>query len=485
MRTDATITDFAGPQPLATGSGTRRLLNNRVLVIAGVAGALSLATANPLMTLFSVVVAVSLIASLWRPGEPPVLLFACGIQWLQVTTVLHYANFAGADLVTAAGGTHLQWAVGLGLCGLAVLAFGAFLALRGADTAAADAAEREAAVSSPRRIFIAYLAAFVFVSLLKLVAGRVPGLAQVLGSAIAIRWMFLFLLCYVVLQRRRDYVLLWAVTAFEFGVGLLAFFSGFKSVFFLLIVALLAARQFWTARRVMLGCFVCVALVLSSIIWSAIKEEYREFLNLGLRSQQVLVPIPDRIDKLNELLSGLTNEGFFQGVDTLIARVGYVTYFALAIDNVPDRIPHENGRLWAEAVKHVLAPRMFFPDKPIIDDSERTTLYTGVLVAGAEQGASISIGYMGESYIDYGPVWMFVPIFLMGLVYGLIYRFFVSRAKVKMIGFAAATSVLLFAVYNFETSNVKLIGGIMMSFIVATAFLFIAESYVARAIREK
>src|ERR1700726_1300726 len=60
--------------------------------------------ANPPLTVSSVVVAAILPLLLWRPGEPPVLLFCCALQWLQVTTVLHYANFAGANLVSAFGG---------------------------------------------------------------------------------------------------------------------------------------------------------------------------------------------------------------------------------------------------------------------------------------------------------------------------------------------------------------------------------------------
>src|SRR5205814_3724135 len=110
-------------------------------------------------------------------------------------------------------------------------------------------------------------------------------------------------------------------------------------------------------------------------------------------------------------------------------------------------MPYENGRLWFDAVKHVFTPRAFFPGKGIIDDSARTTYYTGVLVAGLEQGTSISIGYMGESYIDFGPIGMFVPIFFLGLLYGYIYRLFAKHARYKVIGLAVATSTLLFSAY--------------------------------------
>ncbi len=78
-------------------------------------------------------------------------------------------------------------------------------------------------------------------------------------------------------------------------------------------------------------------------------------------------------------------------------------------------------------------PRFLFPDKPVLDDSERTRTYTGMNVAGMEQGTSIGIGYIGESYVDFGPVKMFAPIFLLGLLYGLIYRFFVTKTRYTLL----------------------------------------------------
>src|SRR5204863_3861183 len=131
----------------------------------------------------------------------------------------------------------------------------------------------------------------------------------------------------------------------------------------------------------------------------------------------------------------------------------YVKFFALTIENVPANIPYENGTLWLGTVNHVLMPRFLFPNKPAIHDSERTRYYTGIKVAGPEEGTSIGIGYMAESYVDFGPVGMFVPILFLGMLYGLIYRFFVHRYPVKVVGFAMATSVLIFRAYNLETSN--------------------------------
>src|SRR5205823_12744106 len=116
---------------------------------------------------------------------------------------------------------------------------------------------------------------------------------------------------------------------------------------------------------------------------------------------------------------------------------------------------------------HVFTPRFLFPDKPALDDSERTRLYTGLQVAGMEAGTSIGIGYVGESYVDYGPLGMFAPIFLLGALYGLINRFFVTRTRYKLLGSALAVSILVFNAYEIETSNIKLVGGVIAAALVA------------------
>src|SRR5205814_5129677 len=172
------------------------------------------------------------------------------------------------------------------------------------------------------------------------------------------------------------------------------------------------------------------------------------------------ITVERKFGKLADLVESVTWDNFTDGIDALILRVSYVNFFALTLENVPARVPYENGELWGGSVMHVLTPRFLFPDKPALDDSERTRLYTGVQVSGIESGTSIGIGYVGESYIDYGPVWMFAPIVLLGVLYGLINRFFLTRTRYKLLGAALSVSVLIFSAYEIETSNVKLVGGV-------------------------
>jgi hypothetical protein len=88
-----------------------------------------------------------------------------------------------------------------------------------------------------------------------------------------------------------------------------------------------------------------------------------------------------------------------------------------------------------------------------------------------ESNTSIGIGYVGESYIDFGPIFMFVPIFLLGVFYGLINRFFIAKTQYKLLGSAFGVSVLVFNAYAIESSNAKILGG-TLSVALASAVIY-------------
>jgi hypothetical protein len=138
-----------------------------------------------------------------------------------------------------------------------------------------------------------------------------------------------------------------------------------------------------------------------------------------------------------------------------LSRLGYLRFFAGSIRTVPNAVPYQNGKLWSEAI-FTLIPRALFPDKPILDDSKRTNEFSGISVAGADKGTSISIGYVGESYIDFGVPFMFAPIFALGCFWGWLYRFITNLGSIPLLGLAAATTILLNSAVFFESSNVKI-----------------------------
>jgi hypothetical protein len=153
--------------------------------------------------------------------------------------------------------------------------------------------------------------------------------------------------------------------------------------------------------------------------------------------------------------------------ESLAGRLGYVNFFAAVLKRVPRVLPHEEGGLWWDAVIRPFMPRMFFPEKTNIEDSQRTQYYTGLKVAGKERGTSISIGYMGESYIDFGKVGMMLPVFTLGLLLGGVYRWMLTQNySSKALGMGMATATLYCAA-PMETSITKLMGGLAVVILVS------------------
>ncbi|MEI8045278.1 MAG: hypothetical protein WCL11_27950, partial [Verrucomicrobiota bacterium] len=434
-----------------------------VLCVFGAWGAIS---PNPALTLFSLLLLPLLWALLWRGAEPPVLLFACGMQWLQAAVLIFHNNYHGTALGGGTIESRLPQASWLSLSGVFVVALGMRLALIRSQPISAQNLKDEALRLVPPRLFSAYIGCLLAASVLERFVFARPGLSQLIFGLLNLKWLPAFLLAYAVLTQRKHYGLLGVVFAIEFSTGVLGFFSGFKSVFFILLVVGLGVQRLrqrtnWGAILALIG-----VLFVTALVWTAVKGEYRTFLNQGTGQQQVLVSVPQRVEVLAGLVRHLTPGDFNDAFDGTLMRIAYVELFGDCIENVPSTLPYENGALWLGAVQRIFMPRIFFPNKAIVDDSERARKYTGREFAGREEGTSIGIGYMAESYVDFGPWLMFVPVLLLGVFYGLIYRLFSNRGPSRLLGLANACAILAFGAYTIETSNIKLIGMNTSSFLV-------------------
>lgn len=147
----------------------------------------------------------------------------------------------------------------------------------------------------------------------------------------------------------------------------------------------------------------------------------------------------------------------------------------MCMDYVPSNIDFTGGENWSKAILHILTPRIFFPDKEILDDSQIARKYTGFDWSGAERGTSISIGYIAESYVDFGPVLFFLPILFLGWLLGTIYKYFLSVKGESIILNVGAIIPILISFQLIERSGNKLIGGIIMSTLV---YIFIIQRFV-------
>jgi hypothetical protein len=435
------------------------------------AGIVSLASTNAAFTAAAFALIALVVLLVWRPGEPPVLVFAVGYQWLQVAVKIFHANALAMPVMYLFPTPEGVRALVLSLVGLAALTLGMRVAMLRLPPVGVEGGDQSSRGLSVQRAALAYFGFLVADLVGRSRALGAGGLTQALLAALNLKWFFFFILAYLVLRRRRGYAFLLLAVGLELVVGFTGFFSAFKEVFFVLLVTYLTARpRFSFANSARVGIFIGGLFALG-VLWMTVRGEYRGYVSGGERAQVVRVAFVDRLRLMFDLLLGVDAARLRDGLELFAERLAYVDYFSQVLFMVPRVVPHENGALWRDAILHVLKPRLLFPNKPNLpSDSELTMKYTGSWLASEAEGASISMGYFAESYIDFGATWMMAVIFAVGLAWGAIYRYFITRPTNQVYGFAAAVTVLIRA-NQFEMHNVKLVGSVLMGFLVTATFM--------------
>ena len=232
-----------------------------VWIIAAASAICGFFSANPLLTPAAIAVLIFSLRLLWRRGEPPVLVFACAMQWLQAAALIFYTDFYHASVAQAGGGIELETATWLSLVAVLVLATGMRCALIRAGRSQHEALVNEARRISIGNAFAAYLVSFVIAGIAERIAFTVPSVTQLIGALITLKWVSIFILAFAIIEQRSGYIFLGSVVLIELAVGLLGFFSGFKNVFFVLLVVTMASPLALRGRRLAITIAVVVALL--------------------------------------------------------------------------------------------------------------------------------------------------------------------------------------------------------------------------------
>jgi hypothetical protein len=318
---------------------------------------------------------------------------------------------------------------------------------------------------SVTRLLIGYL----FLLLLSRLVGPFTGggLAQPLIFLGSLRFVFAVLLIYLWFSERRGLAPLLAVFTIEIVAGFTGFFSGFKEIFVVCgMASLTIANFYWKRMRLLLIVGGPLLLLLGSV-WTVIKPAYRQILNGGNRSQSIVIDFDQRLNVLGDMTGALDTGNIADGIIGLAQRMSYIEIPSYVLQRVPDIRPYEYGSLWGEAIKQVVMPRFLVPDKPILaSDSVRTNRYTGKFYDSA--GTSVSLGYLIESYIDFGFFGALIIPFSLGLIYALIARHILYLGGRYDLTFCVGVFFVLFLpVQQFEISNIKLFPSVLWGWIVS------------------
>jgi hypothetical protein len=317
---------------------------------------------------------------------------------------------------------------------------------------------------SLKQVFLIYLCGFPFFGLAAVAASLSGGTRQIFGSFMILKIVLLYCLAATVYRTGRGYSVLILVLAGEVLLGFSGFFSEFKEPLIVAFIAALYSRPAGRMGADLTKRYAVIALlgglvIWLSLIWSAIKPEYREWLNEGTGSQVVMRTLPERLNWLsdNVLVSG--NIEYNEAARSLLSRIAYTNYYATMLERRDADLISLGESRWLEAFKVIIMPRLLFPNKAVVDDSEVTRRLTGISV---NPGTSISIGYIAETHLDFGFPLMLIPLLGIGFAMGRVARAFANMEAPNIIRNAFVCAAIVGA-FGFESNIDKVIPAFVLS----------------------
>ena len=432
---------------------------------------LSILSKEPLLFFYAGALLLYILKTFWRVNETKYLLVNLLLYWAVVAILIPYAELVNRPLseLTRYGKSDLRLASLVGLFALTFYLFGIQLITRKVKSVQLESLYTILDKYDGKRLIILYIIVSIISATLNSSIINIPG-GQLFLAISYLKWVLLTLLIVhtLLIDNNRSLVILLVL------LEVLLSFSGFWAAFKDYVLVALAAYLIFSPKLsfktyILLSVVFAFSLFLS-VIWTFSKGEYRQYLTGGERSQLIVKQDNlDNIQKFYEIVqrdfsSEKFNENFLIGLENLIYRVSYVEFLALTIKQVPTYLPYENGNLLISAIEHILKPRILFPDKKPIYDSELTSKYTGVQFSGAEQGASFSLGTVAESYVDFGKYYMFIPIFFFGLWIGWMYKYFIVNGYNIIWGMCYSAPIFQFA-WSFPVPTAKFFGWSVTYFI--------------------
>lgn len=160
-------------------------------------------------------------------------------------------------------------------------------------------------------------------------------------------------------------------------------------------------------------------------IYQGIKADYRELVwendvvfgeKVGLLTE--LISLESINDAFNSDIRD--NESVIQTIHRL--NQGWQT--SMAMDHVPAVVPFEEGKALSDDVISSIFPRFIYSDKRVVNDYERFNYYTGY---DLKEDTSMSIGVIGDIYINFGFYGSILFLFFLGLFFSRISLWFYKR----------------------------------------------------------
>lgn len=390
--------------------------------------------------------------------------------WLSLTIKIFYADFTSLPYESLSISPNIVQTTYISLFSFCFFCGGLYLAVKNMNLSDLKMKELFSKPYSNRNILIVYVSAIFISFFLKGILFFYPGFHELFAAFLQIKVALMFLLIFTTIRDKKNLLIVSGILLVEIIISLFSFFSSFKDFFITIIVVISIFPIKLSISQRIIALAVFGGFLYSIFLWQSIKGDYRAFLNGGKQSQQIVVTQEEALRKIQEL-SAKGNTSNEDIIYKTIDRISYIEFFSESTDNVPYKIPYEGGTLWKNNILHILEPRILFPDKSEIDDSKMVNKYATQKVATSAGGASFSLGFLAESYIDFGPLFMFIPIFIVGWLFGFIYKLIILKSINYLWGFTMVTP-LWFNINCVGTPGTKIFGWLLMYFIAFIIFRF-------------
>jgi len=402
-----------------------------------------------------------------RPNMPAAAGYYLLWQWLQAFARVIQADVDGETLAGGMFGPTVELAYWYTLAGVMVLAVAFRLVLGGTRPPTAEFATSHYGWNL-RDLCILYAIALVFAAACGLGARFVPSLDQPLEAAGHVKILAVSMLFATVLATGRGFNVLIGVLLAEVLTGFTGLFADFKGVFIYLAVMALAVRIRWTGFTTVGAVALGAGLVGLALFWTAVKTDFREYATSSSDSQSIRTSLSNRMGYLGDKAATAGDIDWNFAAYALLVRLAYTDIFGSVIG--VQQFSPEPGYMtqWQDAIEHVAKPRVLFPDKPGLSDTEVfIRLARGDSSEQLTVGTSISVGYMAENFVDLGFPGMLLGIFALGAMVAGICRYFMSRQLPWLIREGAVLAVLYsIGRDGVEISLPKLLGAAIMTFAV-------------------
>jgi hypothetical protein len=398
-----------------------------------------------------------------RPNMPVAVLFLLLWEWAQIFARCAQTMADGEALGAGVFGPNVERAYWYMLA--SVLVLGLTLRLMLGNLRPPTPQDRMwHARWQPRDLVVVYLGSLMLSVVIAFSGLLHGGLQQPATALLHIKAFALFLLFTNVLTTGKGGQYLLVVVLFETVTGFTGVLSDFKAVFIFLALAALAVRIRWTFAMGLGSIVWGTVLVGLALFWTGVKMEYRQVATGSAESQTVTASLGDRLGYLGSRAMNPGAIDWGEASYMLLIRFAYVDIFGSVITVQDTNRNAGFMRQWSEALSHVLQPRVLFPDKaPLSDSDVYVRLAKGDPTEEVRAGTSISVGYMAENYADLGFPGMLFGIMVIGLITGASYRYFMTCRLPWMVR-EGTVLVLVYSIAQngVEMSLPKILGAIVM-----------------------